>query len=73
MYFLSPSYFQQLREAAVIPELNESMLAEPAAGDSRVLGPHHLQDAGEPTTSSTAFKGSQCHLLFRSLQLVKGL
>ena len=49
MYFLSPWYFPQLGEAAVIPELNESTLAEPAAGDSRVLGPHHVQDAGTRT------------------------
>ena len=49
MYFLSLRYFPQLGEAAVIPELNESMLAEPAAGDSRVLSPQHLQDAGART------------------------
>lgn len=68
-----PAVFPTIRGSSSIPELNESMLAEPAAGASRVPGLHHLQDAGEPATSSTAFKGSQCHLLFRGLQLVKGL
>lgn len=42
-------YLLQLGEAAVIPEVNESTLAVPAAGNSRALGTYYMQDAGAGT------------------------